>query len=158
MSQPIRLHCNLSPRGDENISGFTPIGSLLNCNLSPQGDGNLYRVILMYRLCIAIYPRKGTETDSHFSPHISSLLQFIPARGRETTGSAHSEFCIQLQFIPARGRKRLVLHCPLECAQIAIYPREGTKTFCILHVFTFPFFYCNLSPRGDENVALRVLL
>ena len=121
-------YCNLSPRGDENISGFTPIGSLLNCNLSPQGDGNLYRVILMYRLCIAIYPRKGTETDSHFSPHISSLLQFIPARGRETTGSAHSEFCIQLQFIPARGRKRLVLHCPLECAQIAIYPREGTKT------------------------------
>ena len=123
----LNTHCNLSPRGDENISGFTPIGSLLNCNLSPQGDGNLYRVILMYRLCIAIYPRKGTETDSHFSPHISSLLQFIPARGRETTGSAHSEFCIQLQFIPARGRKRLVLHCPLECAQIAIYPREGTK-------------------------------
>ena len=60
---------------------------------------------------------------------------------------------IQLQFIPARGRKPLIqIRGHNGFNHVAIYPREGTETRC----HDYPRCTgrsCNLSPRGDGNVA-----
>ena len=123
--------CNLSPRGDGNISSSDSINVrlLVGCNLSPRGDGNREVMRQAEREYVAIYPREGTETIS--KSHIASplWLQFIPARGRKPTHQ-HHWFC---------------RHPP-----VAIYPREGTETCSHQRARSIPD-CCNLSPRGDGN-------
>ena len=84
----LESYCNLSPRGDGNLTAvgahqavmeilqFIPArGRKLswsfvlqyvdNCNLSPRGDGNIVSPSYHSPGGIAIYPREGTETVSH---------------------------------------------------------------------------------------------
>ena len=80
-------------------------------------------------------------------------LQFIPARGRKPLIIvAFLRFAKMLQFIPARGRKPPFRRMVMSRNPVAIYPREGTETRC----HDYPRCTgrsCNLSPRGDGNVA-----
>ena len=38
--QSVPFHCNLSPRGDENLTSLILMSAIGYCNLSPRGDEN----------------------------------------------------------------------------------------------------------------------
>ena len=125
--------CNLSPRGDGNISSSDSINVrlLVGCNLSPRGDGNNRGDLSKRQIFpVAIYPREGTETMRTMSSHTLSSVAIYPREGTETVQSH--------VFTSSRQHR-----CNLS-------PRgdgngHGGLIGCIGH-------RCNLSPRGDGNV------
>ena len=84
----------------------------------------------VHAMGVATYPREGTETS------IDPIL------------TCHS----RLQLIPARGRKLPCYPGAFQLFPVATYPREGTETTMLSWcISAFPG--CNLSPRGDGNMA-----
>ena len=144
----------------------------------PARGWKLSIIILLSRSnCIAIYPRKGTETPRRPGSGCSFRLQFIPARGRKLVGIVelrlfkslqfipargwkltsrrHGQHRAKLQFTPARGRKHLAEASRYGVPLIAIYPRKGTETlFCLALLF---FFYLiAIYPRkGTETSCVQ---
>ena len=174
----IFLCCNLSPRGDGNIKNYSEQHIRFGCNLSPRGDGNAKMVPLTIKqLKLQFIPARGRKQNGfcrahgirscNLSPrgdgnsirprdvHGYAMLQFIPARGRKHFLQRFNKCAAVsgLQFIPARGRKPLIqIRGHNGFNHVAIYPREGTETRC----HDYPRCTgrsCNLSPRGDGNVA-----
>ena len=170
--------CNLSPRGDGNISSSDSINVrlLVGCNLSPRGDGNNRGDLSKRQIFpVAIYPREGTETMRTMSSHTLSSVAIYPREGTETSSPSASggKWGKSLQFIPARGRKQRGdaaggkrVRCNLSprgdgnnfkiphriTVVVAIYPREGTETHPSTSLVLSPSAGCNLSPRGDGNL------
>ena len=128
------IRCNLSPRGDGNGSCFVEIiVHSRRCNLSPRGDGNakvgpLFTVDQKMQLI----PARGRKPYIQDPPNFFYGMQLIPARGRKPFGlTSAMKLSEMMQLIPARGRKP---------------PDSGRRTS--------PGGRCNLSPRGDGNVAI----
>ena len=96
------------------------------------------------KLC---FPRPNTHKRS---------LQFIPARGRKHSSKFLHSNRLSLQFIPARGRKLDIFHVHFLLFFIAIYPREGTETIRVQTLEALSVGHCNLSPRGDGNMAANM--
>ena len=99
---------------------------------------------LSAKFAIAIYPRKGTETQRSTADLQRPELQFIPARGRKPFAFAHAFKPLILQFIPARGRKQPAMGRTAGAESIAIYPRKGTETrpyvidLSVIHIAIYP--------------------
>ena len=79
--------------------------------------------VFWVKFAIAIYPRKGTETQVGSHRSVRQEIAIYPRKGTETLPAHWQWYRCRLQFIPVRGRK---LH---------------------LNLFaTHGHYYCNLSP------------
>lgn len=118
---------------------------------SVRGRKHLNGVEFCAELCIVIYPRKGTKTNSQSVPVPRARITTYPREGTETLPTnlpvrktTHCKLSPQgdenhskvgsmygllgLQLIPVRGRKLVVRNIIIGNMRIAIYPRKGTET------------------------------
>ena len=105
------------------------------------------------------------------------MLQFIPARGRKQVHAPHAFHQLGCNLSPRGDGNKPRFDRKIVQRQVAIYPREGTETrshrsarkagwlqfipargrkhLHFSHSFTSKG--CNLSPRGDGNIAALVV-
>ena len=104
MPQPLQF---IPARGRKPPRVYGPSARGLHCNLSPRGDENLLPAACTVKrpLLLQFIPARGRKLVLSSFAIGFRQLQFIPARGRKLYSLSRFSQLTGLQFIPARGRK-----------------------------------------------------
>ena len=105
-----------------------------------------------YSFQIAIYPRKGTETERRVIAYLRIILQFIPARGRKRIELSSAHGLNDCNLSPQGDGNSL----PSTIVPSGIYcnlsPQGDGNQNCIQWQVSHA--NCNLSPQGDTKKHL----
>ena len=105
---PLYERCNLSPRGDGNITSATPVSLATIATYPREGTETLPAKPQRGLSCVATYPREGTETKAPARTLTLASVATYPREGTETRQrSGTSSMVIRCNLSP-RGDKNLL--------------------------------------------------
>ena len=104
---------------------------LCNCNLSPRGDENLskYLAALSVPTSLQFIPARGRKLCQKTDTLAWRTIAIYPRKGTETSSACNALRCTaQIAIYPRKGTETLLSACCIGGQDIAIYPRKGTET------------------------------
>ena len=147
---------NLSPQGDENITGSRssrtwspPISTYPRKGTETAPERNVVQALLKFQFI----PARGRKRGNHLTALTLIRFQLIPARGRKLELRCGNNMSLKFQLIPARGRKRASLPEEQQVQEFQLIPARGRKlielTGVLLHdISTYP-------RKGTKNSASK---